>query len=61
MEKNETYIARREAGPTITAVIPSTDTTAESLPTYLESPLLYSFPVKETNFSFLRIGLIEQQ
>lgn len=53
LEMNETYKASREAGPTITAVIPSTATTAESRPTYLESPLLYSFPVKETNFSFL--------
>ena len=38
------YTARRQAGPSITAVIPSTVTTAESLAAYLESPLLYSFP-----------------
>ena len=38
------YAARREAGPSRTAVIPSTAITAESLPAYLESPLLYSFP-----------------
>lgn len=40
-----TYTARRDAGPSKAAVIPSTVTTPGSLPTYLESPLLYSFPV----------------
>lgn len=43
---NLTYTARRLAGPSKTAVIPSTATTPASLPAYLESPLLYSFPVK---------------
>jgi hypothetical protein len=39
-----TYTARSDAGPSNTAVIPSTVTVAASLATYLESPLLYSFP-----------------
>ena len=43
-KKGKSYTARRQAGPSKTAVIPSTVTTAASLPAYLESPLLYSFP-----------------
>lgn len=39
-------MTRRQAGPSITAVTASTVTTAESLPAYLESPLLYSFPTR---------------
>lgn len=38
------YTAKRLAGPSKTAVSPSTATTPASLAAYLESPLLYSFP-----------------
>lgn len=44
IHKSEPYTARRQAGPSKTAVIPSTATTPASLAAYLESPLLYSFP-----------------
>lgn len=40
-----TYTAKRLAGPSKTAVSPSIVTTPASLPAYLESALLYSFPV----------------
>lgn len=39
-------MARRQAGPSRTAVSPSTATISEALAAYLESPLLYSFPTK---------------
>ena len=42
--RSKSYTASSDAGPSSTAVIPSTVTVAGSLATYLESPLLYSFP-----------------
>jgi hypothetical protein len=45
----KTYTASSDAGPSNTAVIPSTVTVAVSLATYLESPLLYSFPEQGRN------------
>lgn len=42
--KVKSYTERRLAGPSKTAVIPSTATTPASLAAYRESPLLYSFP-----------------
>lgn len=50
-QRKSSYAARRQAGPTRTAVMPSTATTAESLAAYLESPLLYSFPSNFQNKS----------
>lgn len=44
MMRSKSYTASSDAGPSSTAVIPSTVTVAGSLATYLESPLLYSFP-----------------
>lgn len=46
---SKSYTASSDAGPSNTAVIPSTVTVAVSLATYLESPLLYSFPEQHAN------------
>jgi hypothetical protein len=51
----KTYTASSEAGPSNTAVIPSIVTVAVSLATYLESPLLYSFPVTTQETSKLHL------
>jgi hypothetical protein len=47
LRKVKSYTARRLAGPSRTAVNPSTVTVAASLAAYLESPLLYSFPAQK--------------
>lgn len=52
------YAARRQPGPARTTVMPSTQTTVASRPTYRESALLYSFPADDPQLSSIKVGNI---